>query len=221
MALQPFTRNYEDNSTEAGFQFTFYCDLCHEGYKTKFIESSTYKKGRFLRGLGGAIGTLSSLVGQHNIGYSAERGADILSERFQGMTPEWHREHEAAFARAQNEAKGHFQRCPKCRQWVCANDWNEQEGLCTECAPRVNVEVASAKARKMVEDIAEEASRTKVFHGKIESKQTLCPQCGKPAGEGKFCNNCGASLLMIECDKCGAMNNHTSRFCGECGNRLN
>ena len=182
MALQPFTRNYEDNSTEAGFQFTFYCDLCHEGYKTKFIESSTYKKGRFLRGLGGAIGTLSSLVGQHNIGYSAERGADILSERFQGMTPEWHREHEAAFARAQNEAKGHFQRCPKCRQWVCANDWNEQEGLCTECAPRVNVEVASAKARKMVEDIAEEASRTKVFHGKIESKQTICPQCGKPSG---------------------------------------
>ena len=23
MALQPFTRNYEDNSTDAGFQFTF------------------------------------------------------------------------------------------------------------------------------------------------------------------------------------------------------
>ena len=23
--LKSFTRNYEDNSTEAGFQFTFYC----------------------------------------------------------------------------------------------------------------------------------------------------------------------------------------------------
>ncbi|MGB4564892.1 MAG: hypothetical protein WBJ00_08950 [Dethiobacteria bacterium] len=34
--MQPFTDNFEDNSTEAGFQFTFYCDLCQEGYKTKF-----------------------------------------------------------------------------------------------------------------------------------------------------------------------------------------
>ena len=47
--LQSFTRNYEDNSTEAGFQFTFYCDLCEDGYKSSFIESETYKKGRGLR----------------------------------------------------------------------------------------------------------------------------------------------------------------------------
>jgi len=26
--LQAFTRNYNDNSTDAGFQFTFYCDIC-------------------------------------------------------------------------------------------------------------------------------------------------------------------------------------------------
>ena len=51
MSLTAFTRNYEDNSTEAGFQFTFYCDLCHDGYKTQFIESQTYKKGSLFRGL--------------------------------------------------------------------------------------------------------------------------------------------------------------------------
>ena len=44
MALQSFTSNYADNCTEAGFQFTFYCDLCHEGYKTAFIPSQTYKR---------------------------------------------------------------------------------------------------------------------------------------------------------------------------------
>lgn len=38
-----FTRNYQDNSTEAGFQFTFYCDICNDGYKSSFIESETYK----------------------------------------------------------------------------------------------------------------------------------------------------------------------------------
>lgn len=42
--MTAFTRNYEDNSTEAGFQFTFYCDVCNDGYKTSFVESETYKK---------------------------------------------------------------------------------------------------------------------------------------------------------------------------------
>ncbi|MGE5529560.1 MAG: zinc-ribbon domain-containing protein [Patescibacteria group bacterium] len=49
---------------------------------------------------------------------------------------------------------------------------------------------------------------------------TICPQCGKPAGEGKFCNNCGASLTMAKCPKCGAQNSAASRFCGECGTRI-
>lgn len=39
--LQSFTRNYEDNSTDAGFQFTFYCDICEDGYKSEFVESQT------------------------------------------------------------------------------------------------------------------------------------------------------------------------------------
>ncbi|HHV64609.1 MAG TPA: zinc ribbon domain-containing protein [Peptococcaceae bacterium] len=218
MALQPFTDNYEDNSTEAGFQFTFYCDICREGYKTKFIESSTYKKGRFLRGISGAFGAASSMLG--GLGRGLERGADILSERFHGMSPDWQREHDQAFELAQNEAKGHFHRCPRCRKWVCENDWNEQDGLCVECAPRQNVEIAAARAKRITEEIEEAASQSKLFTGKIESKQTICPRCGKPSGEGKFCNNCGASLKLNVCPRCGAENSAQSRFCGECGNRL-
>ena len=34
--LKSFTRNYHDNSTEAGFQFTFYCDICNDGFKSSF-----------------------------------------------------------------------------------------------------------------------------------------------------------------------------------------
>lgn len=219
MALQPFTDNVEDNSTEAGFQFTFYCEICREGYKTKFIESKTYKKAGFLRGLGGLINAGSQLLGS-NIGYTLQRGTDILSERFQGMSPEWHKEHEAAFALAQNEAKGHFHRCPECTKWVCENDWNEQEGLCTECAPRVNVKVAAVRAKKMVADIEEKAAGTRVFQGEIESKQTICPRCGKPSGEGKFCNNCGTPLGLMKCNKCGTPNPAGTKFCGECGTKL-
>lgn len=219
MALQPFTRNCQDNSTEAGFQFTFYCDLCNDGYKTQFIESKTYRKAGLFRGLGRAIAVGTELLGS-STGYTIERGTDIVSERFQGMTPQWHNEHDAAFQVAQNEAKEHFTHCPKCRQWVCETDWNEQEGLCVECAPRENVEVAAARGQKMVQDIQEKAAETQVFTGEIESKQTICPECGKPSGGGKFCTNCGASLSLIKCPKCGAQNQSGTRFCGECGTGL-
>lgn len=220
MSLQSFCRNYEDNSTEAGFQFTFYCDLCQDGFKTHFIESKTYKKGGFLRSLSQGLSLGASLLGQAGIGSNIERGADILSERFQGMSPEWHKEHEAAFEIAQNEAKGHYHRCHKCRQWVCETDFNEEEGLCVDCAPRMNVEIAAAKAEKMVEDIKEKAKNTQVFKGDIESKQITCPECGKPTNQGKFCGNCGAGLGLAVCPNCKAKSQAGTRFCGECGTRL-
>lgn len=218
MALKAFTDNYEDNSTDAGFQFTFFCEICNEGYKTRFIESKAYKKAGFFRGLGDAVSAVSSMFGS-SLGASAERGTDILARRYEGMSPDWRNEHDEAFDVAQNEAKGHFHRCPKCTKWLCENDWNEQEGLCTGCAPRENIEVAAARSKKMVRDIEEQAENTRVFTGRIESKQTLCPQCDKPAGAGKFCNNCGASMDMLKCPKCGARNAAGTRFCGECGTR--
>jgi hypothetical protein len=217
--LQPFTRNFVDNSDETGFKFTFNCDVCGDGYKTKFIESKSHKKGGFFRGLGSAASIGSSLLGSgvgHNIGY----GANVYAEKFRGQSPEWHKEHEAAFEIAQNEAKGNFQRCPKCRKYVCENDWNDQEGLCVQDAPRESVEVAAAKAGKMVKDIQSKAENTQVFTGNIESKQTICPQCGKPTGEGKFCNNCGASLSLIKCQKCGTQSPSGTNFCGGCGSKL-
>jgi acetyl-CoA carboxylase beta subunit len=143
-----------------------------------------------------------------------------MSERFQGMSPEWQKEHEAAFEIAQNEAKPHFHRCPKCKQLVCDSDWNEEPSLCVSCAPRESVEVAAARASKMVSDIQTKAQTTEVFKGEIDARQALCPKCGKPAGEGKFCSNCGANLAMGKCSRCGAQNAPTAAFCGECGNKL-
>ncbi|MCX7994720.1 MAG: zinc ribbon domain-containing protein [candidate division WOR-3 bacterium] len=182
-----FTGNYADNSTEAGFQFTFFCDIWQEGYKTRFIESKIYKKGKLLRGLGDLRGAVTQLTGRYGVSYGVQRTTDILSEHFQGMSTEWHKEHKKAFETAQNEARQHFKRCPKCTKWVCKNDLNEQDGLCVECAPRESIEVAAAHAEKRAKDIKEKAEKAKVFSGKIEKKQTICPRCGKPSGEGKFC----------------------------------
>jgi hypothetical protein len=219
MTLQPFTRNYQDNSTDAGFQFTFLCDICGDGYKTAFIQSKTYKKAGLWKGLGSVAQIGGQLTG-HSSGYSVGQGANVMGQRFQGMTPEWHKEHEAAFDTAQNEAKGHFFRCPRCHKYVCENDWNEQEGLCINDAPRESTEVAAARNEKMVADIKQKAETTQVFTGEISSRQTICPVCGKPAGQGKFCTNCGAPLGLKACPKCGAKNPASTSFCGECGTRL-
>ncbi len=220
--LQSFTRNFEDNSTDAGFQFTFYCDVCNDGFKSSFIESETYKKGKGLRGLSSGIGVLGSLVGGRagNIGYSMQRGGNIFSERFEGQSPEWHKEHQNAFSMAQNESQRFFHRCHGCRLYVCDACYNEVEGLCTNCAPRQEVYIAQARAASMRRNIDQAGMEATVWKGEIESKVTTCPVCGKPAGSGKFCNNCGASMEMKECPKCGAMNAPSIRFCNNCGQNL-
>jgi len=220
MTLQPFTDNFADNSTEAGFQFTFFCAVCKEGYKTKFVGSKSYKKGKFFKGLGGLVGAAAQIAGKYNIGYGAEKATDVIAGRHEGMSPEWRKEYDTAFELSQTEAKSHFHRCPKCTEWVCENCWNEQEGLCVTCAPREAIEVAAARAQKKTKDIAAKAEATQVFTGPIEAKQTLCPVCGKPAGTGKFCVNCGATLSLVICPKCGAKNPAGTSFCGECGNSL-
>ena len=220
--LRAFTRNYQDNSTEAGHQFTFYCDICNDGYKSSFIESATYKKQKGSRLLGQGAGIVGSLLGgkASSLGYAAERGSSVLSERFTGMSPEWQKEHEKAFEMAQNEAKKHFHRCPNCNSYVCDQCYNEDTGLCTRCSPRQEVYVAQAHAQAMKRNIDEAGQNATVWQGKIESKTTMCPSCGKPAGSGKFCNNCGANMELKKCPKCGTANALTVRFCNECGNNL-
>jgi hypothetical protein len=218
--LIAFTDNMDDNSTDAGFQFTFYCDLCREGYKTRFIESSTYKKKGLFSGLGKVAGAAGSVIGNSTISTVGHTGGDIASQKYQGMSPAWHKEHEVAFETATNEGQGHFKRCPKCKKWVCDNDWNEESGLCVDDAPREAVEVEAARAAKMKQDIEDKAAQTVVFTGDITQRQTACPKCGKPAGTGKFCNNCGAPMGMLVCPKCGAQSPAGTRFCGECGGKL-
>ncbi len=219
--LIPFTDNFKDNSSEKGFQFTFFCDNCQEGYKTKFVESENAKKSGVLDTLGDVASTAGILTGNYHVGYGVDRGTDSLSDRYSEMSAAWRKEHQEAFKKAQNETKGKFNRCPKCTQWVCDNCWNEDRDLCIECAPREGVEVEAAKAEKMTDEIEEMVEKTQVFDGDVEEeKETICPSCGKPAGQGNFCTNCGAELDLKECPKCGAECQSDQSFCGECGTQL-
>ena len=220
MTLQGFTKNFTDNSTEAGFQFTFLCDNCRDGYKTKFVESKTTGRAKMLKTAGGLFSAVAQLAGKSSIGYGVDRGVDVVGGRFSGMSPEWQKEHDEAFEKAQNESRSNFHKCPQCTNWVCETCWNEEDGLCVKCAPREASSVAAARAKKRAKDIEDKAGATSVFTGVIEGKQTTCPKCGKPAGQGKFCNNCGVKLDLTKCKKCGAKNLAGTKFCSECGTKL-
>ncbi|MDD3434720.1 MAG: zinc ribbon domain-containing protein, partial [Candidatus Pacebacteria bacterium] len=94
MTLQPFTDNFTDNSSEAGFQFTFNCALCGEGYQTKFISSKSYKKGKTAKTIGGIFGAAAQMLGKYNVGYGVEKATDVLGGKFGEMSPEWRKEHD-------------------------------------------------------------------------------------------------------------------------------
>ena len=220
--LHSFTRNHNDLSTDAGFQFEFFCDCCGNGVKSTFIPSTTYGKRQKNQRLGGLSSALGGLIGGvgGDIGHAISRGTDFIGNRFEGQSPEWRKEQEAAFDEAQAEVRPEFRKCPSCNQWVCSDCWNEEEGLCISCAPREASYVAKARNEAMRRNIDEAAESAVVWQGKIESRTTICPNCGKPAGQGKFCNECGAPLGTQRCPNCGAQVALGLKFCGECGSPM-
>jgi len=220
--VQSFTSNFHDKSVDAGFQFVFDCDSCGDGFTSTFIESHTYKKGRLMRLAGGGARTIGYLAGGRasSMGWAAESVMDRMGDRGADQTPEWHKEHEKAFEIAQNEAVQHFHRCPGCNGYVCDQCLNEEAGLCVRCAPRQNVVVAQENASAAVRNIRAAGQDAQVWHGSIEQTTTVCPTCGKPAGGGKFCNNCGTSLQLRTCPRCQAPQPLGVSFCNSCGSPL-
>ena len=94
--LHSFTRNYNDLSTDAGFQYEFYCDCCGNGFKSTFKESSTYNSRKRTEGFGRGVGILSGLLGGRlgSIGNAIESGANVLRDRMEDRSPQWRKEQE-------------------------------------------------------------------------------------------------------------------------------
>ncbi|HKZ62823.1 MAG TPA: zinc-ribbon domain-containing protein, partial [Thermoplasmata archaeon] len=151
--------------------------------------------------------------------YAAGQAAEAAGQ-FQSMSAAWHKEHDGAFGQAVNETKTHFQKCPKCKSYVCAEDWNGEAGLCTNDAPSLVTEMQATKAQTRVEQMREHVKTQTLYDGDMEDRATACPTCGKPSGSGKFCQNCGASLAFQECSNCHHKNPMGVPFCGECGTKL-
>ena len=208
-----FTRNYSDQSTNQGFQFEFYCDRCGTGYRTGF---QAFALGTVSNALDAANSLLGGLFG---------KAAD-LGERARSAT--WEKAHDEAFVKAMEELRPDFVQCPRCSSWVCRKScWNNQKGLCKQCAPDVGVEMAAAQASKTRDAVWENAQASAEEQKAVapdQFKSTLratCPNCNAPLAAGaKFCPECGAKIQAEKhCTECGARLAADAKFCPECGTK--
>ena len=134
-----FTRNYSDLCTNQGFQFEFYCDRCGSGRRTRFKPSVTGTVTGVLESAGSLLGGFFS-------------NAANISERVRSAN--WEKVHDEAFKEAMEELKPDFIQCPRCSYWVCRKGcWNNNKGLCKNCAPDLGVEMSAAQASRSVEEV--------------------------------------------------------------------
>ncbi len=202
--------NYEDQSTERGFQFEFSCSRCETSVRTPF-------KGWAVGAASGLLGAASNLLGGV-FDSAAEVGEEVRSAA-------WENAHDAAFKDAVKQVKPKFVQCPRCSAWVCRKScWNTKRGLCKECAPDLGVEMSAAQASRSVEEVwahaamAEEDKKLGKEHWR-ETIRASCPNCEAPlAVNAKFCPECGTKLKDAgHCTQCGAKLTPGAKFCAGCG----
>lgn len=208
-----FTSNYNDLSTDRGFQFEFNCNRCGNGIRTSFKPSVTGMAS-------GVMDAASSILG------GIFNNASNLTQRVH--TAAWERAHDAAFIEAVNEVRPHFVQCPRCSSYVCRDKcWNTKKGLCKSCAPDYGVEMSAAQASRTVEEIwahskmAEEDREMLQEKSWREGVRATCPECEAPLPANvKFCPECGAKIKTEKhCTECGTKLEPGVKFCPECGTK--
>jgi hypothetical protein len=210
-----FTNNYQDHSTREGYQFEFFCQRCGNGHASSFQHSVTGFGGRLLRMggdlLGGEVGNKAAQLGWD---------AEWLRDGNRGST------RDKALAKAAEEMQDQFTQCHRCGQWVCKQVcWNDERGLCTQCAPRLDQEIAGMQAAAQVSQLNEKIQQvdwTEDVNYRDEGVGR-CPSCQQETGGGKFCQHCGTALAAAPsqskkfCTNCGTALGPTAIFCAECG----
>lgn len=208
MAVIEFVQNYSDLSTDQGYQFTFHCNHCGNGYMSSFQPNRLDQAGGLLRAAGGLLGGVFGRVGDSAFDIQRAVGGP---------------QHDRALQTAVQEIKPRFIQCRRCGSWVCQEIcWNTEKGLCKECAPILAEEMASAQATAMRSQIQEKAYTVDQTQNANLAQQTAasCPQCHAPTTGGKFCPECGATLISKRhCTECGVEMGTGVKFCPDCGTR--
>ncbi|MGE5597292.1 MAG: zinc ribbon domain-containing protein [Hyphomicrobiales bacterium] len=206
-----FTGNYEDLSTETGFQFRFICERCNNGYLSSYQQNKLGLASGLLRGASNFAGGIFG------------RGADSAYEVQQAIGG---RQHDAALRNAVAEIKPLFNQCGNCGNWMCQQVcWNASANMCKTCAP-VAEEVETRVRAQFVETqvnndtFLEENIRMSERGKEVNAN---CTQCGAETLGKRFCPSCGArtqTAVAAFCGECGAKASPGAKFCGECGKPL-
>ncbi len=209
MSMIRFTDNYENLSTDQGFQFKFRCQRCGNGYMSAFKSYGAGKAAGFLQ-------AASSLIGGRRTRGIA-RSAYEIQRAIGGPA------HDKALKEAVEEIAPHFHQCTRCGEWVCDICWNESVNLCEMCAPDTTEEIAVMQQQERLSQLRERIGETD-YSSDINVKDEAvlrCPHCDAKAAGGKFCNECGQPLsTSTECPKCSSENPVGAKFCSECGEVL-
>ncbi|HEV3468535.1 MAG TPA: zinc ribbon domain-containing protein [Pyrinomonadaceae bacterium] len=222
-----FVANYEDLSTDRGYQFKFYCDKCGNGYMSRYEASTIGTAGSLLRSAGDLFGGWLGSAG--NSAYDIQRSVGGKA-------------HDQALQRAVEEGKQHFHQCSRCGKWVCPEVcWNAAAGQCEECAPDYTEEFASshaqAKADAAREQLHEKARATDYVSqvdmragatfsagaaGGRKAAARKCSACEAEVGQAKFCPECGTPTAPPRptCADCGHQPDGSPKFCPECGAKM-
>lgn len=201
-----FKDNYHDLSTENGFQFEFYCERCHDAWRSPF---DRYAAGTLDSVLGAADGIFGGIFGgaRNALGHVKSAGYSKAKD--------------GALQSAAQGASQRFHRCPRCSNHHCDSCWNGDEGSCIGCVPRLDAELAAigreAKIAKAREVAFEQATVSKED---LQARVLSCPSCGAAVGRAKFCPECGTGVsLKRSCTSCSAEVPSSSKFCPECGTK--
>jgi hypothetical protein len=139
MSMIAFVANYEDLSTDKGYQFKFYCDKCHNGFLSGYEANTLGTAAGLLEAAGSFFGSYLHQAGE--TAFAVQRAIGGPS-------------HDAAVQRAVTEGKTHFHQCPRCAQWVCPEVcWNSKVGLCHSCAPNIQGTIAVAQSNATADQI--------------------------------------------------------------------
>lgn len=199
-----FSDNYNDLSTDTGFQFEFYCEHCRDAWRSPF---DRYAAGTAESLLGAADGLFGGFFGTARNAVSNLRGAG------------WSKARDDALRKAVAQARDHFHRCPRCANHYCDNCWNEDEGVCIACVPRLDAELSAIRREAKINRAREVAyAQASVTQEDLQERVISCKDCGAPVGRAKFCPECGSpQSLTRNCGQCQAEMPASAKFCPECG----
>jgi hypothetical protein len=207
MPVIEFTDNYEDLSTDQGFQFKFRCERCGDGFMSSFQTNTLGMAGSLLRGasslLGGVLGNVA------NSTYEVQRAVGGP-------------QHDAAVRAAVEEVRPLFRKCRRCGNWLCEKTcWNQSANMCKQCAPIAEEEESSIRSEHVRTQVTNDLFLEENQRMSAKGKQVAAKcECGAPTLGKKFCPSCGKKLMTSAspfCGECGAKLSPGAKFCGECG----